>query len=248
MTASEVAMNSAFPTPQPARKPMMLLIELDEPASPANITMSTRPAISVHLAPIRLDTQLVMSIATAVTTRYEVNSSVVSLGEVCSWCEIAGRIGSTRPMPMKDTMHANATANTALGCLNGLWAEPCLGSLMCGCTPRYCGGGARGSSPRRGPRRVVVTGDAGERVERGQRAGQRGPVSRPELGDDAGQPFGPDRAAACERRPALVGDDDEDDPPVFRARRPADQAGFLQPADQLGHGRLGDALAGGEQG
>ncbi len=117
-------MNSALPTPQPARNPMMLPIEFDEPASAANATMSTSPAISVHLAPILLDTQLVISIATAVTTRYDVNSRVVSLGEACSWLEIAGRIGSTRPMPMKDTTQANATAKTALGCLNGLAAEP----------------------------------------------------------------------------------------------------------------------------
>ena len=122
MTASEVAMNSALPTPQPARNPMISLIEPDDPASAANATIRTSPAISVHLAPIRLDTQLVISIATAVTTRYDVNSSVVSLGEACSWFEIAGRIGSTRPMPMKDTTQANATANTAFGCLNGLAA------------------------------------------------------------------------------------------------------------------------------
>jgi crotonobetainyl-CoA:carnitine CoA-transferase CaiB-like acyl-CoA transferase len=36
----------------------------------------------------------VISIATAVTTRYEVNSRVTSLGEACSSPEIAGRIGS----------------------------------------------------------------------------------------------------------------------------------------------------------
>ncbi len=88
------------------------------------------PQISVHFAPIRLDTQLVISIATAVTTRYDVNSRVVSLGEACSWFEIAGRIGSTRPMPMKDTTQANATAKTALGCLNGLAAEPWGAPLM----------------------------------------------------------------------------------------------------------------------
>src|ERR1700752_3941442 len=130
MTASEGAMNRAFPTPQPARKPMMVPTEFDDPASAANATISTRPAISVHLAPIRLDTQLVISIATAVTTRYDVNSSVVSLGEACSWLEIAGKIGSTRPMPMKDTTQANATAKTALGCLNGLAAEPWVAPLM----------------------------------------------------------------------------------------------------------------------
>ena len=103
---------------------MISLIEPDDPASAAKTTIRMSPQISVHLAPIRLDTQLVISIAMAVTTRYDVNSSVVSLGEACSWFEIAGKIGSTRPMPMKDTTQANATANTALGCLNGLTVEP----------------------------------------------------------------------------------------------------------------------------
>jgi hypothetical protein len=62
-------MNSAFPTPQPARNPMISLTECEAPASAAKITISTSPLISVRLAPIRLDTQLVISIATAVTTR-----------------------------------------------------------------------------------------------------------------------------------------------------------------------------------
>ncbi len=39
------------------------------PASAANTTMIARPVISVFLAPSRLDTQLVPSMATAVTTR-----------------------------------------------------------------------------------------------------------------------------------------------------------------------------------
>src|SRR5580692_4000790 len=135
MTARDVAMNSAFPTPQPARNSMISEIEPDEPASAANATSSTRPAIIVHFAPIRDDTQLVISIATAVTTRYDVKSSVVSLGEACSWFEIAGRIGSTRPMPMNDTTQAKATANTAFGCRNGLAARPwaagwCVAVLM----------------------------------------------------------------------------------------------------------------------
>ena len=69
MTASEVAMNRALPMPQPARKPMMPEIEPDAPASALNATMRTSPAMRVRLAPIRLDTQLVISIATAVTTR-----------------------------------------------------------------------------------------------------------------------------------------------------------------------------------
>ncbi len=69
ITASEVAMNSALPSPQPARKPTMPPMLSDEPASAANTTMRTRPVISVRLAPIRLDTQPVTSMATAVTTR-----------------------------------------------------------------------------------------------------------------------------------------------------------------------------------
>ena len=69
MTASEVAMNSALPRPQPARKPTMPPIEPDSPASAEKTTMMARPVISVRLAPIRLETQPVKSIATAVTTR-----------------------------------------------------------------------------------------------------------------------------------------------------------------------------------
>ena len=69
MTDSDVAMNSALPRPQPARKPTMPPMLPEAPASAANTTISTRPAISVRLAPIRLDTQPVTSIATAVTTR-----------------------------------------------------------------------------------------------------------------------------------------------------------------------------------
>ena len=41
----------------------------DAPARPANTTIRTRPAMRVFLAPIRLETQPVTSIATAVTTR-----------------------------------------------------------------------------------------------------------------------------------------------------------------------------------
>jgi hypothetical protein len=56
MTASEVAMNSALPTPQPARKPMMALIDGDAPAAALKTTIRIRPAIRVRLAPIRLET------------------------------------------------------------------------------------------------------------------------------------------------------------------------------------------------
>ncbi len=69
MTASEVAMNSALPTPQPARKPMMAPMLGEAPAAALNTTIRISPAIRVFLAPSRLDTQLVISMATAVTTR-----------------------------------------------------------------------------------------------------------------------------------------------------------------------------------
>ena len=48
---------------------MMPLMLGEAPASALNTTIRARPTISVFLAPIRLDTQLVISIATAVTTR-----------------------------------------------------------------------------------------------------------------------------------------------------------------------------------
>ncbi len=69
MTASEVAMNKALPRPQPARKPMMPFTPLEEPARAANTTMMMSPVIRVFLAPIRLETQPVTSMATAVTSR-----------------------------------------------------------------------------------------------------------------------------------------------------------------------------------
>ena len=48
---------------------MMPLMPGDAPASALNTTIRIRPAISVFLAPSRLETQFVISIATAVTTR-----------------------------------------------------------------------------------------------------------------------------------------------------------------------------------
>ena len=62
-------MNRALPRPQPARKPTIPSIEFDVPASAAKITMIARPVMRVRLAPRRLDTQPVTSMATAVTTR-----------------------------------------------------------------------------------------------------------------------------------------------------------------------------------
>jgi hypothetical protein len=59
-----------------------------------------------------------------------VNSRVTSLGEAFSSWEIAGRTGSTRPIPMNDTTQANATAKTAFGCLKGLAAGAPLITML----------------------------------------------------------------------------------------------------------------------
>ena len=69
IAASEVAMNRALPSPHPARKATIPPIVSLVPASAAKITISTSPMIRVCLAPSRLETQLVTSIITAVTTR-----------------------------------------------------------------------------------------------------------------------------------------------------------------------------------
>ncbi len=69
MTASEVAMNRALPSPQPARKPTMPSMESVAPARAAKTTMTARPVTRVRLAPMRLETQPTKSMATAVTIR-----------------------------------------------------------------------------------------------------------------------------------------------------------------------------------
>ena len=45
------------------------------------------------------------------------NSSSTWLADACTPLAMIGRIGSTRPMPMNATMHANSTAQIAFGCL-----------------------------------------------------------------------------------------------------------------------------------
>ncbi len=67
MVASAVAMNSALPRPQPPRKPTIWPTVLLEPASALKTTMIARPASSVRLAPSRLDTAPVMSMASPIT-------------------------------------------------------------------------------------------------------------------------------------------------------------------------------------
>ncbi len=130
MTASEVAMNSALPSPQPARKPTIWPMlptgpgdrgERDDQhqagdqralgADPAG-----HPAGDQHRH--RGDHQV------AGEQQLDLGRARVQLGRS------AGRIGSTRPMPMKEMTQANATAQTALGWRNGL-ADCAVGSMVC---------------------------------------------------------------------------------------------------------------------
>ena len=101
--------------PEPAGKQPSWGPEPEVPASPAKTTTKARPSSSVLRPPMRLETKPVTSIAMAVIRKYEVNSSSTWLGEASRSLAMAGRIGSTRPMPMKATTQAKATAQTALG-------------------------------------------------------------------------------------------------------------------------------------
>ena len=67
IVARAVATKSALPSPQPARKPMTAPTLSDARASPAKTMISARPASSVRLGPIRLDTTPVTSIETPIT-------------------------------------------------------------------------------------------------------------------------------------------------------------------------------------
>lgn len=67
------------------------------------------------MPPIRLETNPVTSIATAVIRKYEVKSRETWPGVASRPLAMEGRIGSTRPMPMKATTDAPAVAQTAFG-------------------------------------------------------------------------------------------------------------------------------------
>jgi hypothetical protein len=67
IVARAVAMNSALPSPQPARKPTIAPTVSDDPASAEKTMISARPASRVRLAPMRLETTPVTSIATPMT-------------------------------------------------------------------------------------------------------------------------------------------------------------------------------------
>ncbi len=67
MVERAVAMKSALPRPQPARKPTMAPTVSEAPARAEKTMISTSPRSSVRLAPMREDTTPVISIATPMT-------------------------------------------------------------------------------------------------------------------------------------------------------------------------------------
>ncbi|MDF2491883.1 MAG: hypothetical protein K0Q58_461 [Microbacterium sp.] len=69
IVARAVEMKRALPSPQPARNPMMRSTLPLSAHSRANTTISARPMSSVAFAPIRLEIQLVTSMARPVTSR-----------------------------------------------------------------------------------------------------------------------------------------------------------------------------------
>src|SRR6476660_10337765 len=100
---------------------------------------------------------------------------------------MAGRIGSTRPMPMNDTTQANATAKTAFGCRNGLATEPAW-VLLKVCSPPYLSVGQGDVALR-----------AGQCVDGGQRRGEGRPVLRADPVQDHREPLSPYRPAPGQR-------------------------------------------------
>ena len=69
ITASAVAMKSALPSPQPARKPTISATLPEAPASAEKTTTSASPPSSVRRGPIRLETKPVTSIETPVKAK-----------------------------------------------------------------------------------------------------------------------------------------------------------------------------------
>jgi hypothetical protein len=67
IVARAVATKRAFPRPHRARQPTISITVLDEPARNAPTMITTRPMSRVRLAPIRLATAPVMSMATPIT-------------------------------------------------------------------------------------------------------------------------------------------------------------------------------------
>ena len=135
ITDSAVAMKSALPRPQPARKPTICATLPDAPASAVNTTTSASPRAACAA---RCGSNEAGDEHRDAGDREVAGEQQLDLArrgvEVLAR---AGRIGSTSPMPMNATTAANATAQTAFG-----WrSRPVLKR-----SPRR---GARGSAPRR---------------------------------------------------------------------------------------------------
>ena len=115
-------MNSALPSPQPARNPTMPSTTVDGPGQPGE-----------HHDQHQAEDQCPLGADPAGDPadpdhRHGGHHEIAGeqqrhlAGVAASSSASTGRIGSTSPMPMNDTTHANATAHTARGCLNGLAA------------------------------------------------------------------------------------------------------------------------------
>ena len=117
ITASAVAMKSALPRPQPARKPTISGIKpQDAPASAAKTITRTRPPSSVLAGPDATGDEARDQHRDAgdrEVTREQQRDLRLSMASRS--CARTGRIGSTRPMPMNAITHAKATAQTAFG-------------------------------------------------------------------------------------------------------------------------------------
>src|SRR6516164_2467811 len=109
---------------------------------------------------------------------------------------MAGRIGSTRPMPMNDTTQASATANTALGCRNGLAAARVVLPVIAktpfpAIRPRGCDCGVDTVTGSPGRCERLLSPGVGQGVHGRQGRGKCGPVSCAQIRQDRGEPLRP---------------------------------------------------------
>src|SRR5690625_2586088 len=74
------------------------------------------PVTKVALTPMRVEMKPAKNIVKAVTSRYEVKSSIDSNAVAPSCSAIVGRIGDTSPIPINDAAVAKVMAHTLAGC------------------------------------------------------------------------------------------------------------------------------------
>ena len=126
---------------------------------------------------------------------------------------------------MNEMTQAKATAQTALGCLNGLAAEPPDMPLTCCSVLRRTGS--------RWPVRASIAGRAAASAARSSG------LSRASMVASRSARAARRRASRAEPSAVML---DLDHPPVARVRGAGDQPRVQQPGDELGHGGLGHAL------